>query len=302
MYNLEKFKGVIVAFYAPYDENGEISIDAAIKLAAYYKALGINCLYLNGSSGEGFLLSLSERKKLVEAITSEFKDEMNFIVHVGAAATSECVELARHAEQYGVDALSAVPSVYYRLPESSIENHWKTIIGSTELPFVIYNIPQLTGYDLSLNLLTRMIENKQVIGVKNSSINVFQIEQFKKTGGDKFIVFNGSDEQYLGGRVMGAEAGIGGTYGAMPELFLKLEQLIVAGKLKEAQKTQGKINEIIAEMLTFNNIYAVAKEILKFKGVNIGTVRLPMLPVKDCEIPKLKALYEKIDQYTNESN
>ena len=175
----------------------------------------------------------------------------------------DSVALARHAEESGADALSAVPSIYYRLPEPSIEYHWKTIMDSTSLPMIIYNIPQLTGYDLSMNLLNRMLKMEKVIGIKNSSMSTFQIEQFKKAGGKDFIVFNGPDEQYLAGRIMGAGGGIGGTYGVMPELFLQLEKCYSNGRIEEAQKWQIAINEIIIELLSFNSLYGAAKEVLK---------------------------------------
>lgn len=222
------------------------------------------------------------------------------IVHVGSAATRDSVELAKHAERMGADALSAVPSVYYRFPECSVEYHWNIIIESTELPFIIYNIPQLTGYDLSMNLLEKMIQNKKVIGVKSSAVSTYQAEQFKKAGGENFIVFNGPDEQYLAGRIMGAEAGIGGTYGVMPEMFLKVERCFVEGNINEAQKWQIRINEIITGMCSFYNIYAAAKEILRLRGVDSGSVRAPMMSLSESDLPKARELYIKIMQYIME--
>lgn len=300
MYDFEKFKGVIVAFYAPYNHDGEISVKAAVKLANFYKDAGVKGLFLNGSSGEGFLLTIEERKQVTEAVLKEFKGDMAIIVHVGTPATRDSVALARHAENCGADAISAVPSIYYRLPEPSIEYHWKTIIDSTSLPMIIYNIPQLTGYDLSLDLLRKMIKMEKVIGIKNSSMSAFQIQQFKKVGGKDFIVFNGPDEQYLAGRIMGAEGGIGGTYGVMPELFLQLEECYAEGRIEEAQKWQIAINEIVAELLTFNSLYGAAKEVLKLRGVDIGTVRAPMLPIAETDRPRIFLLYEKIMGYVKQ--
>ncbi len=294
MSKIDKFKGIIVAFYAPYDEKGEINAKAAIKLAKFYRDAGVAGLFINGSSGEGFMLSVEERKKVVEAVLGELKGQMTMIVHVGAAATRECVELAQHAQQWGADAVAAVPSVYYRLPEASIELNWTAILESVSIPLVIYNIPQLTGYDLSLGLLKKMVAKGNVIGVKNSSMSSFQTEQFKKAAGNDFIVFNGSDEQYLAGRIMGAEAGIGGTYGVMPELFVHLEKCFAQGLVKEAQKWQILINEIIVELLSFNSLYGAAKEVLKLRGFDIGTVRAPMLPIAASDMPRIRALYEKV--------
>ncbi|MBO1914896.1 dihydrodipicolinate synthase family protein, partial [Microvirga sp. 3-52] len=99
------------------------------------------------------------------------------------------------------------------LPETAIEKYWTEIMDSTDLPFIIYNIPQTTGYNLSTNLLEKLLENEKLIGVKNSSMPVMDIERFKAAAHEDFIVFNGPDEQYVAGRLIGADSGIGGTYG-----------------------------------------------------------------------------------------
>src|SRR5699024_741334 len=136
--------------------------------------------------------------------------------------TKESIELAVHAETYGADAISAVPSVYYRLSEQAVETHWKEIIHHCNLPFIIYNIPQMTGFHLSLGLLKKMALQSKVIGVKMSGPSTFDLQQYKANAGKEFLVFNGPDEQFLAGRVIGADGGIGGTYGIMPELFCQL--------------------------------------------------------------------------------
>ncbi len=294
MSKIDKFKGIIVAYYAPYDSKGEIDIAAAVRIAKFYKEAGVNGLFINGSSGEGFLLSIEEKKKVVEAILAELKGQMTMIVHVGSASTRECVELARHAEKCGADAVAAVPSVYYRLPEKSIEMNWTAIMQSVSIPLIIYNIPQLTGYDLTLDLLTKMVNKGNVIGVKNSSMSAFQTQQFKKAGGKDFIVFNGSDEQYLAGRIMGAEAGIGGTYGVMPELFVYMEKCFSEGNIAEAQKWQIIINDFVVELLSFGSLYGAAKAVLKLRGFDIGEPRAPMLTITETDMPRIHALYEKI--------
>lgn len=135
----------------------------------------------------------------------------------------------------GVSAVSAVPSVYYRLSEASIEKHWDTIMDSTELPFFIYNIPQLTGYDLSFELLKNGKERK---GYRHKKLLGKHLPdgEIQKIAGPDFVIFNGPDEQLLAGRLMGATAGIGGTYGTMPELYLELTRLIETGDIENAKK------------------------------------------------------------------
>ncbi|VPB32144.1 N-acetylneuraminate lyase [Streptococcus pneumoniae] len=170
-----------------------------------------------------------------------------------------------------------------------------TNIGFAFIPpytdYVIYNIPQLAGVALTPSLYTEMLKNPRVIGVKNSSMPVQDIQTFVSLGGEDHIVFNGPDEQFLGGRLMGARAGIGGTYGAMPELFLKLNQLIADKDLETARELQYAINAIIGKLTSAHgNMYGVIKEVLKInEGLNIGSVRSPLTPVTEEDRPVVEA-------------
>ncbi len=295
-YSTEKFHGVAVALNSLYDENDKINLDATKALVQKYKEIGVNGVYACGSTGEGFLLSTKERKQLAECVKEVTGDDMFLIVHVGSASTKEAIELAKHAESIGADAISAVPSVYYRLPEKSIALHWNTITEATDLPFIIYNIPALTGYDLSYNLFNEMCKNEKVIGIKNSSDSTCQIERFSQLGGKDFVVFNGPDEQFLAGRLMGAKAGIGGTYGTMPELFVHINKLIEAGDIENAKIWQNRINECIFDLLSCPSLYGASKAVMTLRyGIDCGKPRLPFLPLEDMD--KAKAIADKIDTY-----
>ena len=297
--NLSKFKGIFVALNAIYDENDCVNLDATKKLVKIYKEKGVSGVYVCGSTGEGFLLSASERMQITEAVKEAAGDDFTVIVHVGCASSKESIILAKHAEKIQVDAISAVPSVYYRLPAKSVELHWNAIIDSTNLPFIIYNIPQLTSFNLPYDLFEKMAKNPKVIGIKNSEEPVYNMERFRTIAGDDFIIFNGSDEQYLGGRLMGADAGIGGTYGTMPELFVKLDEYICNGEIDKAKSLQYKINDIIFDLLSCDSLYGAAKQIISVRfGVDAGQPRLPFLPVKRDE--KILAIAGKIERIVSE--
>lgn len=292
-YTIDRFKNVTVALNTPFKENGDVDLDTTRKLVNYLYNKGIKSLYVCGSTGEGFLLDNEERKAVVEAVCEEVKDKMTIIVHVGCASTKHACELSSHAEKCGAHAISAVPSVYYRLGEESVYTHWTEITKASDLPFFIYNIPQLTGFNLSDSLLRKMCENPKVIGVKCSSDPAHDIARFKAIGGEDFIVFNGPDEQYLAGRMMGADAGIGGTYAGMPELYLKLEDLIQRNEFDKAKKLQGIMLQYVYRMCSFGSLYGCVKSLIKLDGLDIGVPRLPFLPVSS-EDERLVELYKDI--------
>ena len=279
MRNLEKYKGVIPAFYACYDKNGEISPEGVRALTRYFVEKGVKGVYVNGSSGECIYQSVEDRKIVLENVMKAAQGKLTVIAHVACNNTKDSMELAAHAESLGVDAIAAIPPIYFHLPEYAIAQYWNDISSAApNTDFVIYNIPQLAGVALTQNLFAEMRKNPRVIGVKNSSMPVQDIQMFKQAAGEDYIIFNGPDEQFISGRVIGAEGAIGGTYGAMPELFLKMDELVKAGDMEQAREIQYAVDAIIYKMCSgHGNMYAVIKAILKInEGLELGGVRRPL--------------------------
>lgn len=299
MRDLTKYHGIIPAFYAAYDKNGEVSPEGVRALTRYFIEKGVQGLYVNGSSGECIYQSVEDRKLILENVMAEAKGKITIINHVACNNTKDSVELAKHSESLGVDAIAAIPPIYFKLPEHSIATYWNTISeAAPNTDFVIYNIPQLAGVTLTPNLYREMIKNPRVIGVKNSSLPVQDITTFCSIAGEDYIVFNGPDEQFLGGRLMGAAAGIGGTYGAMPELFVRLNQLILEQDMQTAQKLQYAINDIIGILTSgHGHMYAMIKEVIRINdGLDIGSVREPLAHLVESDLPIAQKAAELIRQ------
>lgn len=296
---MEKYKGIIPAFYACYDKAGNISPEGVRELTRFFVKKGVKGVYVCGSSGECIYQSVEERKLVLENVMAEAAGKLTVIAHVACNNTRDSRELAAHAEALGVDAIAAIPPIYFKLPEHAIARYWNDISeAAPNTDFIIYNIPQLAGVALTVPLLREMLKNPRVVGVKNSSMPSQDIQIFKAEGSKdrEFIVFNGPDEQYLGGRCMGADGGIGGTYGVMPELFAKLEALIRSADLEAAKKLQYDINDIICTMCSAKgNMYAVIKQVLKQnEGLELGGVRAPLADLSDEDAAAVTCAAEKI--------
>lgn len=279
MRDLEKYKGIIPAFYACYDNEGRISPQGVRALTKYYVDKGVKGVYVNGSSGECIYQSVEDKKCVLENVMEAAEGKLTVIAHVACNNTADSMELAAHAQSLHADAIAAIPPIYFHLPEYAIAEYWNDISSAApDTDFVIYNIPQLAGVTLTMGLFAKMRENPRVIGVKNSSMPVQDIQMFLQAGGDSCIVFNGPDEQFISGRVIGAQGAIGGTYGAMPELFLKMDDCLKAGQIEKAREIQYAVNEIIAKMCSAHgNMYGVIKAILKInEGLELGGVRKPL--------------------------
>lgn len=286
MKNLDKYKGIIPAFYACYDEEGNISPEGVRSLTEYFVKKGVKGVYVNGSSGECIYQSVEDKKLVLENVMEAAKGRLTVIAHVACNNTKDSMELAHHAESVGADAIAAIPPIYFRLPEHAIAQYWNDISqAAPDTDFVIYNIPQLAGVALTMNLFAEMRKNPRVIGVKNSSMPVQDIQMFKAVAGDDYVIFNGPDEQFISGRIIGAEGAIGGTYGAMPELFLKLDDYVKAGELEKAKELQYAVNEIIYKMCSARgNMYGVIKAVLKInENLELGGVRAPLPALADSD-------------------
>ena len=278
MSKIEKFQGVIPAFYACYDDAGNISPERVRALARHLLEKNVKGLYVGGYSGECIYQSVCERKAVLENVMAEVGGKLTIIAHVACNNTADSQELAKHAESLGVDAIAAIPPIYFHLPTYGIAQYWNDISAAApNTDFIIYNIPQLAGVALTSSLLAEMQKNPRVIGVKNSSVSTQDIQMWKDQGGEDFVVMNGPDEQFISGLAMGATGGIGGTYAVMPELFIKARELFCAGNPTGAFAIQNDICRIIYKMCAAHgNMYDVVKAILRKHGVDCGGIRKPL--------------------------
>lgn len=289
-----KYQGIFPAFYACYDEEGAISPQRVRDFTEYLIGKGVTGLYVGGSSGECIYHSVAERKLVLENVMAVAKGRAVIIAHVACNNTADSMELAAHAESLGVDSIAAIPPIYFHLPPYAIAQYWNDISSAApNTDFIIYNIPQLAGVALNSSLLKTMLENPRVIGVKNSSMPVQDIEMWRDEGA---IVFNGPDEQLASGLAAGAIGGIGGTYAAMPELYLAIYRLVQEGKIAQAREIQDECCHIIYALCSGKgNMYAMIKAVLREMGApDIGGVRHPLFDLQPEDMPIVHQCVEKI--------
>ena len=285
MKDISKYQGIIPAFYACYDAEGKISPEGVRALTRWFVEKGVKGLYVGGSSGECIYQSKEERKVVLENVMAEAKGKLTIIAHVACNNTADSQELAAHAESLGVDAIASIPPIYFHLPPYAIAKYWNDISAAApNTDFIIYNIPQLAGVALNVPLLKEMLKNPRCIGVKNSSMPTQDIQMWRDEGA---IVFNGPDEQLISGLVMGAVGGIGGTYGAMPELYVKLFECVKEGRLDTALEIQNDCCRIIYKLCSgHGNMYGMIKEVLRKMGCpDCGSVRAPLAELIDSDYP-----------------
>ncbi|MGI5895261.1 MAG: N-acetylneuraminate lyase [Candidatus Merdivicinus sp.] len=271
---MKKLGGIYPALITPYTSDGAINHEALREIVEWNIEKGVDGFYVNGSTGECHLLSLDERKAVLETVVNQVRGRANIIAHIGCISTDQVIELGKHAKEIGVDAISAIPPFYYKYSADEIVVHYNTIVDAVQMPMIVYNMPAMTGVELTPALLERLTVNRWIIGVKHTSMNLFQLERMKKVR-DDLVIFNGHDEVCLAGLVMGADGAIGTTYNFMAEKFLKIAVYIQENHLEEARREQESANTIIEALIQTGVFIGTKYLIHKMKGIDCGGCRKP---------------------------
>jgi N-acetylneuraminate lyase len=269
---LKNIKGVIPALVTCFDENGEYDEGRQRKVTSYLIGRGVNALYLTGSTGEGFLLTPEERKRVVGNVIDETSGRVPIVVHVGAIGTKISVDLAKHAEKAGADAISSVPPIYWKFNEDQMFNYYRDISDSVTIPMVVYNIA-LAGA-VGFNFVKRLASIKGVQGIKYTLTSQFEMMRIKEEIGRDFVVYSGADEMAMAGLCFGADGIIGSFYNMIPEPFIDIYNAIQAGNLKTAVEKQRVANAIIMYALD-RGFQICLKAGMRWMGVDAGWCREP---------------------------
>lgn len=269
---LKNFKGVIPALVSCFDENENYDAKRQRKVASYLIDRGVNGLYLTGSTGEGFLMTPDERKRLVEDVIDEVKGRVPVMVHVGAIGTKISTDLAKHAEASGADAISSVPPFYWKFSEAQMYNYYRDITESVGIPMVMYNVA-LAGA-VGFNFIKSVASIKGVEGIKYTLTSQFEIMRIKEEIGKDFMIYSGCDEMAIAGLSLGADGIIGSFYNLIPEPFIDIYKAVKAGNLAEAQEKQRIANAIIIYTLDRGFMTGI-KAAMKWMGLDAGYCREP---------------------------
>jgi len=296
-FDLKQFAGVVPALITPFDETERFDEARLRSCINFLIARNIDGLYTTGSTGEAFLMSHEERKRVVEVVADEVAGRIPVIAHVGAIGTHLSVDLAEHAQGCGVDGLSAVPPFYWKFSPDQVFNYYNDLTGATDLPMIVYNLP-LAGL-LGFDQIERLAGIPGVKGIKYTAPTHAEIMRIKHEIGADFFVFSGADEMAMSGLGFGADGLIGSFYNMMPEVFIALNQAMAVGDLKTARGLQETANTIIFFALA-RSPTAVIKRAMAWQGADAGYCRKPFDNIiGEAEDERLKADFRQLKEDKN---
>ena len=285
-------KGIYSALMVPYNEDGSINEKGLREIVRYnIDKMGVDGLYVGGSTGENFMISTEEKKKVFEIAIDEAKDAVHLIAQVGSINLHEAVELGKYVTKLGYKCLSAVTPFYYKFDFEEIKDYYETIVRETGNYMVIYSIPFLTGVNMSLSQFGELFKNEKIIGVKFTAGDFYLLERVRKAFPDK-LIFAGFDEMLLPATVLGVDGAIGSTYNVNGIRAKKIFELAKQSKIAEALEIQHVTNDLIEGILS-NGLYQTIKEILKLEGVDAGYCRKHMKKIGEKQVEFAKELHKK---------
>ena len=283
----KKFTGIMPALVTPLNSDRKTVNEAAVReLVEYLLGQGADGFYILGSTGEGLVMTEDERMRMCEIVVNQVAGRKPIICHIAAMNFDEAVRLSKHAEKAGVDALSAIPPLFFQYTDADIYNYYKTLAQSTGLPFIMYNHSAANG-GLSASNVAKLFEVDNITGVKWTVNNYYELMKLKDMTHGEMNIINGPDEMLVSGLAAGADAGIGTTYNVMLPEFLKIYKLFKDGDEAKAREVQMKVNRVITCMIKHGVLPSV-KYMCKLMGFDAGETTFPMHSYSDEEIAALK--------------
>ncbi len=289
--DLDRFHGLFPAQIVPFTPDNTIDETALRRVLQLNLGKGVQGFYVCGSTGEGFLMTMAERRQVLEIVCDEVGGASTVIAHIGTISTDQSIELARHAATLGVDAISAIPPFYYKFTTPQIIEHYGLIANAVDLPLIIYNIPGTTGVTFTIDELKQLFALDGVVGIKFSSSDLFLLERIKNLDPDIVVLF-GSDEMSVAGQAMGADGSIGSTLNLMPEKYVQIRRLMDAEKLTEALAVQKQANAVVEALLGVG-LYAGIKYGITRLGIECGVPRRPFSPLGEEQKAFLDTVFDE---------
>jgi 4-hydroxy-tetrahydrodipicolinate synthase len=280
------FGGLMPAMVTPFDERGELDFGATEAVVERFVEADVGGISPLGSTGEAAHLTLDERKRFAEEVVRIVNGRVPLVVGVGSSGTRETVELARHAEEVGADAVLVVSPSYWKVGEEGLFQHFATVAGSVDIPVVVYNLPMLTGVDLSLALIARIADEcPNVVGIKDTvtvyAHTVGVLQEVKATRPD-FSVLSGWEDLILPSLLAGADGSICAFANVAPELFADLVRSAKNGDLDRAAQLHRRVLKLVTLGAHSDPPIGAIKLAMNILGVPISpAVRGPALPASE---------------------
>ncbi len=296
--------GIITAGVTPLSPDGSELAPESV-FSTYYRFLierGINGLLIGGTTGEAPLLTLAERKTLTERAIGIVSHAIPVIINAGCISTAETVELARHSASAGAEGIAVITPYFFHYNPASMEKHYRTVAEAVpSIPVYLYYLPEFAHNDISAELLHKLLTScPNIVGIKHSDADMVHLQEYRRVAGRDFALLSGDDSVEFASLALGANGCVSGKSSAFPELPVALFRAFSSGNLVEARRIQVLIDDL-AEAIDGAPGMGLAyfKASLKYRGIDVGSVRQPLLPLSSVEYEALVSDLNELSQKGN---
>ena len=301
---MEKIKGLIDAPFTPFHEDGSLNLAPIPEYAALLARNGLKGVFINGSSGEGYMLTEEERMQLAEAWMAAVPEDFKVIVHVGSTSVMSSRRLAEHAQKIGAWGIGAMATPFPKI--GSIEQLCRyceeIASAASELPFYYYHIPAFNGAFLSMYDFLKAVDGRipNFAGIKYTFESLYEYNRCRRYQHGKFDMLHGQDETILPCLAMGgAQGGIGGTTNYNGRCLTGILEAWEKGDLEKARQLQDFAQDVIDVICNFRGNIVGGKRIMKLIGLDLGPNRVPFMTVTEEEELELRRQLEAIDFFSH---
>lgn len=297
---MDKITGLIDAPFTPFYENGEVNLEPIEQYAKMLAKNGLKGVFINGSSGEGYMLTEDERMRLAERWVEVAPEGFKVIVHVGSTCVKSSERLAAHAQKIGAFGIGAMATPFPKIGriEELVKYCEEIAAAAPELPFYYYHIPAFNGAFLSMLDFLKAVDGRipNFAGIKYTYESLYEYNQCRLYANGKFDMLHGQDETILPCLAMGgAQGGIGGTTNYNGRCLVGILDAWKSGDLEKARELQNYAQEVINVICHFRGNIVGGKRIMKLIGLDLGKNRTPFNNMTDEEEARMKQELEAID-------
>lgn len=293
--NTPLFEGVFCPSITPLCNDGSIDYEHWGRHLDHLAEAGINGVLLFGSIGEFYACDVETKAAAVEFAVRRVDGRMKVLAGVGDTDLNRVLDLSRHAEQAGADALVAVSPYYFGLSDMAADRYFASIAGTTGLPVLLYNFPARTGADLSPDLVAQLAtEYPTIVGIKDT---VDTISHTRKVVAavrgvrPDFAVLSGFDEYYVPNRIAGGNGVLCGLTNVEPEIFVKLHRAWQTGDWSTVRTAAERISYLMRLYDCADLFVSAIKGAVKAEGLPISTmVREPAVQLTDEQYAQITAI------------
>lgn len=288
------FGQILTAMVTPFDQNGEIDFPATKNLINYLIANGTNGIVVAGTTGESPTLTTEEKVELFKFVVNIVDGRVPVVAGTGSNNTKASIELTKQAENTGVDAIMLVVPYYNKPSQEGLYQHFKTIAEATSLPIILYNIPGRSVINMAVETIVRLAQIPNIVAIKDASGNLDAMSETISQTPEDFSVYTGEDSLTLPALAVGATGVISVASHIIGNEMQAMITKFKNGHTQEAAEDHRRLLPVFKGLFAAPNPSPV-KAALNLKGIPVGGVRLPIIPLNNDELNTLQAVLEKVN-------